>query len=127
MTRADISRWIEVYERAWRAVDTTEALSELFAPDATYQASPFEEPLRGLDALAAFWEAERAGPDETFALAFQPVAVEGDVGVARIEVHYGDPVTRTYRDLWVIALDAHGRCVAFEEWPFFPGQPRVAS
>lgn len=126
MTRPDISRWVEAYERAWRAVGT-EALGDLFAPDVTYQSSPFEEPLRGLDALAMFWEAEREGPDETFVLAFEPVAVEGDVGVARVEVRYGDPAIRTYRDLWVITLDADGRCVTFEEWPFFPGQPRVAS
>ena len=66
-------------------------------------------------------------PDEVFVLASEPVAVEGEVGVARIEVRYGDPVARTYRDLWVVTLDAEGRCTAFEEWPFFPGQPRVAS
>ncbi len=83
-------------------------------------------PLRGLETIASFWEAERQGPDEVFTLAPEPVAVEGDVGVARIEVRYGDPVARTYRDLWVVTLDAEGRCTAFEEWPFFPGQLRVA-
>jgi hypothetical protein len=36
---------------------------------------------------------------------------------------YGEPARRTYRDLWVITLDADGRCSAFEEWPFHPDQP----
>jgi hypothetical protein len=37
-------------------------------------------------------------------------------------------VSLTYRDLWIVTLDAEGRgCVAFEEWPFFPGQERVAT
>ncbi len=125
MTRADLDRWIEAYERVWRCAGT-EALGDLFAPDACYRAAPFDAPLRGLETIASFWEAERQAPDEVFALASEPVAVEGDVGVARIEVRYGDPVARTYRDLWVVTLDADRRCTAFEEWPFFPGQPRGA-
>jgi len=46
--------------------------------------------------------------------------VDGDVGVVRVEVWYGDPVTRHYRDLWIVHLDEHGLCTAFEEWPFWP-------
>jgi hypothetical protein len=129
MTRAELARWIAGYERAWRTAGT-ESLRELFSPDATYRPAPFEDPIRGLDAIAAFWEAEREGPDEAFALSSEIVAVDGDVGVTRIEVQYGDPgysVSRTYRDLWIVILDAAGRCVAFEEWPFFPGQERVVS
>jgi hypothetical protein len=102
-------------------------LEELFALTATYTAAPFEPPIRGRAAIASFWESEREGPDEVFALGWEPVAVEGDVGVARIEVRYGDPPTHVYRDLWIVTLDHEGRCVAFEEWPFFPGRPRLAS
>lgn len=125
MTRTDLARWIKAYECAWR-IAGTESLHELFAKNASYRAAPFDEPLRGLTAISAFWEAEREGSAEVFALESEPVAVEGQVGVARIEVRYGDPVARTYRDLWVVTLDTDGRCAAFEEWPFFPGQPRVA-
>ena len=49
-----------------------------------------------------------------------------EVGVARIEVAYGEPLIRTYRDLWVVSLHPDGRCTAFEEWPFFPDRPRAA-
>lgn len=52
---------------------------------------------------------------------------DGTTGVARVvEVEYGDPVNRIYRDLWIIKLDDAGRCTAFEEWPFHPDQARVA-
>ncbi len=37
-------------------------------PSATYRAAPFAEPVIGLAAIAAFWEAEREGPDEPFTL-----------------------------------------------------------
>ncbi|HEY5195814.1 MAG TPA: nuclear transport factor 2 family protein [Solirubrobacteraceae bacterium] len=126
MSRTELARWIAAYELAWRTPGTA-ALAELFAPDATYSAAPFDDPLRGLAAIRAFWESERDGPDEDFVLVSELVAVDATVGVARIEVRYGDPVARTYRDLWVVSLDSDGRCTAFEEWPFFPGRPRVAS
>jgi hypothetical protein len=48
------------------------------------------------------------------------------VGVARIEVRYGNPTTRIYRDIWIVTLDEDRLCTSFEEWPFFPGQPRAA-
>jgi ketosteroid isomerase-like protein len=123
---ADLARWIESYERAWRAPGT-DALARLFTAEATYRAGPFEDTVAGLPAIAAFWEAEREGPDESFTMSWEPVAVEGSVGVARIEVVYGEPERARYRDLWVVTLEADGRCRAFEEWPFFPGQPLSAA
>lgn len=113
------------YERAWRTPGT-EALKSLFAPDASYRAAPFDPPLVGVAAISTFWEAERTSADEVFALSWEPVAVENNVGVARVEVRYGNPLARMYLDLWIVTLDRHGRCTAFEEWPFFPGQPRAA-
>jgi hypothetical protein len=48
------------------------------------------------------------------------VAIDGDTGVARLLIRYGDPVTHEWSDLWVVRFAADGRCVAFEEWPFAP-------
>lgn len=126
MDRADLARWIERYERAWRTAGTAD-LDELFTRQATYRPGPFEETVIGLEAIAAFWEAERDGPDELFAMRWQAIAVEGDVGVARIEVAYDGPPPLVYRDLWIVTADPDGRCRAFEEWPFFPGQPLSAA
>jgi uncharacterized protein (TIGR02246 family) len=117
--RADLERWIEAYQRAWRTAGT-DSLAELFAPDATYLTAPYHEPHRGLQAIATLWEAEREGPDEAFTMKSEIVAVEGDTGVARIEVAYGDPIDQEWRDIWIVRLDEHGRAVAFEEWPFAP-------
>jgi ketosteroid isomerase-like protein len=117
--------WIERYEAAWRTAGTA-ALDELFAEDAKYLPAPFEEVMIGRTAIADFWEDEREGPEEAFAMSTEAVAVEGDTGVARIEVSYGDPPARRYRDLWIVTLGPDGRCTSFEEWPFFPGQERVA-
>jgi ketosteroid isomerase-like protein len=122
LRQADIADWVAAYERAWRTAGT-EPLADLFTPDATYQTTPFEERHRGLAAIADLWEAERAGAGETFTLWTEVVAVEGDTGVVRCEVAYGEPHSRLYRDLWIIKLDDERRCFHFEEWPFWPGQP----
>jgi ketosteroid isomerase-like protein len=118
MDRCALEAWIDLYERTWRSPGTS-LLAELFAPGATYSVAPFKEPHRGLAAIERLWEAERDGPDEEFTLATEIVAVEGDTGVARAEVHYVQP-RRHYRDLWIVRFDPDGRCVAFEEWPFWP-------
>jgi hypothetical protein len=122
MDRADLARWIDAYERAWRTAGT-DSLSELFTADAVYRSAPFAEPVTGLPAIAAFWEAKRDGPDEPFRMQWEAVAVEGDVGVARLEVAYEAFAPHVFRDLWIVTLTPDGRCRAFEEWPYFPGQP----
>ena len=119
MDRAELESWIERYERAWRAPGT-DALTELFAPGASYLNAPFEQPYRGLAAIAEMWEEERDGPDEPFEIDSEVVAVEGDTGVARVEVRYLKPGGVTYRDIWIVIVDEGGLCTAFEEWPFWP-------
>ena len=55
-----------------------------------------------------------------FEMTSEILAVEGDTGVARIEVRYHAPKNKEYRDLWIVRLDREGLCVHFEEWPFWP-------
>jgi hypothetical protein len=117
--RSQLREWIASYERAWRTSGTGE-LGQLFSPDASYSTGPFERPHQGLEAIAEMWERERAGPDESFELSSEIVAVEGDTGVVRVEVRYGPPREQLYRDLWIVRLDREGRCIHFEEWPFWP-------
>ena len=119
MERVTLRTWVEAYQQAWRT-SGTEGLDALFAEDATYRTAPFENPFRGLAAISGMWENERSGPDEAFALRSEVVAVEGDTGVVRVEVRYGEPVPQTYRNLWLVRLNDESRCTAFEEWPFWP-------
>jgi ketosteroid isomerase-like protein len=125
VNRQHVVDWLERYERAWRDPNT-DSLRELFTEDATYRMSPYEDPHSGLAAIAEMWEAEREGANEAFTMTSEVVAADGDTGVARVEVTYGDPPDRQYRDLWVMRFADDGRCEAFEEWPFWPGQPLSA-
>jgi hypothetical protein len=114
--------WIEEYERAWRSPGTA-LVRELFTEDASYRHSPYEEPVVGLAAIAADWESQREAPDEEFTMDWEIVAVEGDTGVAKVLVRYGEPVRQEYQDLWLVRFapdDPGARCASFEEWPFWP-------
>jgi hypothetical protein len=44
----------------------------------------------------------------------------------RVQVRYGDPVDREFRDLWIMRFAEDGRCDSFEEWPFSPARPTIA-
>lgn len=118
--RESFEAWIAAYERAWRMAGT-DRLAALFSEDASYRMSPYEQPARGLGEIGELWERERAEADEEFELSFEVVAIDGETGIARIEVAYGSGAE--YRDLWIARFGADGRCRAFEEWPFWPGQP----
>ena len=119
-------RWLAAYEEAWRRPGTSR-LNELFAENATYSLSPYEPPFEGLSAISEMWEAEREGPDEAFTMTTAVVAAEKEVAVVRVDVAYGEPVRQEYRDLWIVRFGPDGRCVAFEEWPFWPGKARTPS
>ena len=114
-----VEGWIERYELAWRTAGT-DTLIELFTDDATYRTAPFHEPYRGIEAIEAFWEEEREGPDESFTMTSEVVAVTDPRAVARLEVRYDPPNGQLYRDLWLMEFAPDGRCRTFEEWPFWP-------
>lgn len=120
MDNADVQAWVDRYERAWRT-DGTDGLSDLFSDDAVYSQGPYHDPVVGLPAIGRMWDAERDGPGEVFTMASEVVAVQGDTAVVRVEVWYGEPIKAEYRDLWVIEFGSDGRALAFEEWPFAPG------
>ena len=119
MDRDEVVAWVEAYAAAWRTPGVA-PLADLFTADARYLVSPWKDPIVGLEAIGRFWEAGRTGPDEVFELTHEVVAVEGDTAVVRVAVDYG--TGSRWKDLWVVHLDAEGRCAVFEEWPFAPGQ-----
>lgn len=118
--RSDVEGWVERYERVWRAPGT-DGVAELFSEDATYLVSPWAAPVVGIEALRAFWDDERPPESDEFTMRSEVIAVEGDVGVVRVEVDHARGLR--WRDLWIVRLDPSGRATSFEEWPFSPATP----
>lgn len=122
MERDDVMAWVEAYESAWRD-DEVDAVDELFADDAVYRPSPYEDPIVGLAAIKEFWP-EADGT--TFTMAAAPVAVDGSTAVVRVLVRYERPRRQEYTDLWLLHFDDDGRVDSFEEWAYWPGRPYSA-
>jgi ketosteroid isomerase-like protein len=121
MDRDQVMAWVDGYIEAWRAQDT-ELVESLFTEDAAYRTSPYEDSKVGHDAIKAFWLSD-AG--QTFTVRAEPVAVQGQSAVVRLEVGYQTP-PQEYRDLWVLRFAADGRVSDFEEWAYWPGRPYTA-
>ena len=124
VTAEQLMGWVEGYERAWRTAGT-DGLQDLFTDDAEYLGSPYDVPVVGLAAISEMWDEDRNGPDEVFTMTAEVVACQGDTGVARVQVRYGDPLVQEYLDLWVVRFAADGRADLFEEWPFWPTHGRA--
>jgi hypothetical protein len=111
---------METYIMAWKTPGT-DALKDIFTENCSYQMSPFRPAVKGLAALADFWEKGRESAAEKFIIQHEKVAIDGNTAVMRVDVHYADPPEH-WKDLWIVTLDTQGRCMAFEEWPFNPDQ-----
>jgi hypothetical protein len=71
-----VAAWLDGYSRAWKTYDP-EQIGELFSEDAVYFDNPFDEPVRGREAIVASWLED---PDEegTYEGRYRPVLVAGD-------------------------------------------------
>jgi ketosteroid isomerase-like protein len=116
MTHDDASRWLEGYIDAWRSYDAT-AIGALFAEDAEYRYHPWDEPLRGRDAIVEDWLDQRDEPG-TWDAEYAPWAVEGSrlvaTGTSRYKAVDGQPA-RTFHNVFLVELDGDGRATSFTE------------
>jgi uncharacterized protein (TIGR02246 family) len=106
-----VSRWIDGYRRAWNSNDRAD-IGALFTEDAVYVPEPYHAPWKGRDRIVAGWLEHQDEPEET-SFEWQPISVTDDVAVISGTTRYPES---TYSNLWVIRLDAEGRCREFAEW-----------
>ncbi len=132
--RAGVDRWLDDYVAAWKTYDR-DAIGALFAEDVEYRYHPYDEPIRGRDAVlesgsgrgvSGCVQPRRAG--HLRRRVYRAVAVDGDVAVAVGAEHLprrpGGPVTDVYDNCFLLRFDAEGRCRELTEW--FVKRPRGA-
>lgn len=115
MTHDEVQAWLDAYVTAWRTYDP-EAISALFAENATYAYHPWdegEELVQGRDAIVANWQEERDPPD-SWEAQYRPLLVEGKRAVVAGFTSYADG--EYYWNLWVLRFDEDGRCAEYVEW-----------
>jgi ketosteroid isomerase-like protein len=126
MEKSDVDQWLERYVEAWNTYDRDQ-IAALFAEDVSYRYHPYDEPIRGRDAVVESWLGESDQPgastrDEpgTYDAGYRAVAVDDDVAVATgastYSAHPGGPVSRTFDNCFVMRFDSAGRCAEFTEW-----------
>ena len=126
MERDDVSRWLDDYVEAWKTYDG-ERIAALFTDDVVYRYHPYDEPIRGRDAVVESWlgegnhpDASSRDPEGTYDASYAPAAIEGDVVVATGSSSYfespGGLVDKVYDNCFVMRFDADGRCREFTEW-----------
>ncbi len=125
MRRADVQAWLDAYVEAWKSYER-DAIEALFSDDVEYRYHPYDEPLRGRDAVVQSWLGEGDHPDAserdapgTYTAQYAPVAVDGDVAVATgISTYFGEDgaITEVYDNCFVMRFSADGRCREFTEW-----------
>ncbi len=84
----------------------------MFTEDASYSTEPYREPHQGRAAIVADWLNRKDEPGET-AFQWQPISITDEVAVIKGTTRYPESA---YSNLWVIHLDADGRCREFAEW-----------
>jgi hypothetical protein len=119
MDRAVIEDWLERYRRAWETDDRAD-IEALFADDVRYHTTPSRPPLTGLDEVVLYWTSqEESAIPWTFEP--EPLAQEGDLYVVRAVTTYPEGTrdaagAEVFDNLWLIRLDADGRCREFVEY-----------
>jgi uncharacterized protein (TIGR02246 family) len=124
MTRDDLQQWLDRYVAAWKSYDPA-AIADLFSADAEYRYHPWDEPVRGREAIVADWiepdgSASSKDAEGTYDAAYVAWAVDGDRAVAVGTSDYFTDASRTtrerrYHNVYLLEFDADGRCRSFTE------------
>ena len=118
MDRQTLHSWLGAYGRAWENRDPP-AVGELFTEDATYQETPFVEPMRGRAAICEYWANKVAASQEQIQFGFEILAVHENTGIAHWWTSFVRTRTKAQVKLdgvFLLSFAPDGRCLALREW-----------
>jgi ketosteroid isomerase-like protein len=117
MDRPTFENWLDAYRRAWESRDP-EAAADLFTADANYYETPFAAPARGSEGIRGYWS-HATRYQEAIEFAYEVLATTENAGIA----HWRSRFTRLTSNsaveldgIFLVKLDADGRCAEFREW-----------
>ncbi|HXY01281.1 MAG TPA: nuclear transport factor 2 family protein [Candidatus Limnocylindrales bacterium] len=117
MNETLLKRWLDAYGSAWQKRDP-HAAAELYAEDGSYQVTPFLRPMKGREAIRAYW-VEVAQTEEGISFGYEILAVTEQFGIAHWHASFNrtPPGLKTKLDgIFAIQLDAMGKCTSLREW-----------
>jgi len=117
LTSVALEAWLDRYGAAWEARDAS-AAGRLFATDARYQESPFDEPKKGRPGIEEYWRNVTVDQREVH-FESRVIAVNGSTGVAHWSAKFRLESTGATVELdgvFVLEFDAYGQCRLLREW-----------
>jgi uncharacterized protein (TIGR02246 family) len=115
--RTTFENWLDAYKRAWEDRDP-EAAADLFAADANYHETPFEAPVRGRDGIRDYWS-DATRYQEGIEFSYEILATTENAGIAHWHTEFTRLTANSTVELdgiFVVELDADGKCAEFREW-----------
>ena len=117
MDPAALDRWLGAYKRAWEDRDPV-AAADLFAADAAYHETPFDEPSRGRNGIFEYWS-DVPRTQRGICFSYEILATTENGGVAHWRASFlGLPADNPVEldGIFLVKLDADGRCTEYREW-----------
>jgi uncharacterized protein (TIGR02246 family) len=110
--------WLKAYGRAWETRDP-ESVAALFTEDATYQETPFTEPLRGRAAIREYWLKVVVERQKQIQFGFKVLAIQESLAFARwwcsfFSLPAGKRISLD--GIFVLDFNDHGLCRELSEW-----------
>jgi ketosteroid isomerase-like protein len=119
--------WLDRYLEAWRSYDPA-AIGDLFSENVEYRYHPWDDPVRGREAVVRDWVDNRDA-EGSWRANYTAHSVEGDLAVATGTSDYltddRSAVDRTYHNVFLCRFDADGRCSSFTE--YFMQEPKPSA
>ncbi len=117
MNKGAFESWLDAYGRAWETQDS-QAAAALFTEDATYQETPFAEPMRGRSAIRQYWS-DATGSQDKIGFGYEVLTCTGNLGIARWWASFTDTQSQAQVKLdgiFLVVMTGENRCKDFREW-----------
>jgi len=118
MERAKLRNWLDGYKLAWEQANP-EAVGTLFAPDATYQISPFFEPLRGRDAIMEYWHRVPHNTQKNIGFDYEILGYSDGMNFVNWWASFDRVSSGKHVELngiFVLTFEEAGLCKTLQEW-----------
>jgi ketosteroid isomerase-like protein len=94
---------LDVYKTAWEQQDS-ELILTIFTREATYHERVLQEPIRGHEAIAAYWQAKVVQGQDRISFTLLNTYIDGITGIAEWAVSFDDCAQRKRKHMQEIAI-----------------------
>jgi hypothetical protein len=116
-----VEEWAKAYRKAWEDRDA-EAAAALFTEDATYRSNIFEDPHRGHDGVAGYWQEVTAGQSDVRVRMGRPFGHGARVAIEFWTNMMVEDADVTLPGCLLLDFAEDGRCRRLREyWHYQPG------